>query len=155
MEAVRKLDANLLIVGSGPMLEQLKASANGACHFEPAVKDVAPWLRSIDIFVLPSLSEAFSNSLMEAMACGCCPVASEVGGNPELVTHGETGMLFPPKDAAALAERLDTLLRDPELRGRLAANAQRRMATEFTREAAAQRMGEVYEEFLKKACPSR
>ena len=141
-------EARLLIVGSGPMLEQLRASASDACHFEPAVKNVAPWLRAMDVFVLPSLSEALSNSLMEAMACGCCPIASDVGGNPELVAHGETGLLFPSGDAGALAARLDLVLRDVELRRRLAANAEHRMHTEFARQTAARRMGEVYREFL-------
>jgi glycosyltransferase involved in cell wall biosynthesis len=141
-------EARLLIVGSGPILAQLRASASDVCHFEPAVKNVAPWLRAMDVFVLPSLSEALSNSLMEAMACGCCPIASDVGGNPELIAHGETGLLFPSGDAGALAERLDLVLRDLELRHRLAAKAEQRMHTEFTREAAACRMGEVYREFL-------
>jgi glycosyltransferase involved in cell wall biosynthesis len=142
-------EARLAIVGSGPMLEPLRAIACGACHFEPAVKNVAPWLRAIDIFVMPSRSEALSNSLMEAMACGCCPIASDVGGNPELVADGETGMLFPSGDVEALASRLEVVLRGTELRRRFAANAERRMHTEFTREAAAQRMGEVYAEFLR------
>jgi glycosyltransferase involved in cell wall biosynthesis len=102
----------------------------------------------MDIFVLPSLSEALSNSLMEAMGCGCCPVASRVGGNPELVTDGETGLLFPVGDAAALAERLALLLDQPAYRLRLAANAERRMLEHFTREQAARAMGAVYQEFL-------
>ena len=72
------------------------------CVFVPAKADVAEWLRSIDIFVLPSLSEGLSNSLMEAMACGCCAVASRTGGNIELVTDGRTGWLFEPGNAAEL-----------------------------------------------------
>jgi glycosyltransferase involved in cell wall biosynthesis len=86
---------------------------------------------------------------MEAMACGCCPIASNVGGNPELIQDGETGLLFPSGDVDALASRLELVLRDAGLRRRLAANAERRMHTEFTREAAARRMGAVYDEFLK------
>jgi len=82
------------------------------------------------------------------MACGCCPIASDVGGNPELIADGETGLLFPAGDAGALAARLERVLRDAELRRRLAGNAERRMHSEFTREAAALRMGEIYREFL-------
>src|SRR5664279_479762 len=104
----------------------------------------------MDIFVLPSLSEAFSNSLMEAMGCGCCPVASETGGNPELVTDGETGLLFPVGDASALAERLALLLDEPPYRRRLAAAAERRMREHFTREQSARTMGEIYLEFLER-----
>lgn len=142
-------EARLVIVGSGPMLAELQAVAGEGCHFYPAIQDVAPWLRAIDVFVLPSLSEALSNSLMEAMACGCCPVASEVGGNPELVIGGESGLLFAVGDAAALAGRLELLLLDSGLRLRLAAAAEERMHTGFAREAAARRMGAVYREFLE------
>jgi len=153
VEAFRKVRATrpgvkLLIVGSGPMLAELQSAAAEDCHFQPAERNVAPWLRAMDIFVLPSLSEALSNSLMEAMGCGCCPVASKIGGNPELVTAGETGLLFPVGDANALAECLARLLDDSAFRHSLANAACRRMHTEFTREIAARRMAAIYEEFL-------
>lgn len=143
----------LAIVGSGScqpdLQDQAQALGIGAdCIFEPATPHVAEWLRAIDIFVLPSLSEAFSNALMEAMACGCCVVASRVGGNPELVTHGENGMLFEARDAAGLAEVLHMLTQDRELRCELAANAARRIRSRFSVEVAARRMGEIYSELL-------
>jgi glycosyltransferase involved in cell wall biosynthesis len=145
----------LLIVGSGPALEGLEARAQslglGAnCRFQPAVANVAEWLRAMDVFVLPSLSEALSNSLLEAMGCGCCPIASDVGGNPELVRDGETGLLFRTGDADALADRLRAVLGDPVLRQRLAAAAERRAHRDFAREVAARRMGEIYREFLER-----
>jgi glycosyltransferase involved in cell wall biosynthesis len=105
-------------------------------------------LQAIDIFVLPSLSEALSNSLMEAMACGCCAAASRAGGNPELVTHGETGMLFDPGDAAGLAQTLGLLIGAPALRQELAGNAARVMATRFSMPAAARRMAGIYSGLL-------
>jgi glycosyltransferase involved in cell wall biosynthesis len=153
MEAFRKVrttrpGVKLVIVGSGPMLAELQANRDRDCHFQPAERNVAPWLRTMDIFVLPSLSEALSNSLMEAMGCGCCPVASRVGGNPELVTDGETGLLFPAGDAGALAQRLTLLLDRPDYRRRLAAHAERRMQQHFTLQQAAQTMGGIYQEFL-------
>jgi glycosyltransferase involved in cell wall biosynthesis len=138
----------LLVVGSGPMLAQLQARGGPDCHFQPAVRDVAPWLRAIDIFVLPSLSEALSNSLMEAMSCGCCAVASEVGGNPELVEDGRSGLLFPAGDSRALAGCLTRVLEDDALRRRLGSNAAVRMRTEFTRGASARAMAAIYEEYL-------
>jgi glycosyltransferase involved in cell wall biosynthesis len=109
---------------------------------------VADWLHAIDIFVLPSLSEALSNSLMEAMACGCCVAASGVGGNPELVVDGETGMLFEPRDAVGLAEVLRLLVRDPTRRHELASNAARLIHSRFSLAAAARRMGEIYSSLL-------
>jgi glycosyltransferase involved in cell wall biosynthesis len=155
MEAFKRVKTGrqavkLVVVGSGPMLAELQAGGDGDCHFEPAVRNVAPWLRAMDIFVLPSLSEALSNSLMEAMGCGCCPVASDTGGNPELVEDGETGLLFPVGDAGALAERLSRVVDGVEYRRGLAERAERRMREQFTREQAAGAMGEIYEEFLLK-----
>jgi L-malate glycosyltransferase len=145
--------AKLLIVGSGPVLGELEARAcalglGSTVYFQPAVPNVAEWLRAIDIFVLPSLSEALSNSLLEAMGCGCCPVASDAGGNTELVADGETGFLFPVGDVEALAERLRVLLDDAELRRRLASAAEARARQMFGREIAVERMGAIYREFL-------
>jgi glycosyltransferase involved in cell wall biosynthesis len=149
-------EARLLIVGSGPLGPALEKQAQalglgGACHFQPAVQQVAEWLRAIRIFVLPSLSEALSNSLMEAMGCGCCAVASATGGNPELVTEGETGLLFPPGDAAALAGCLDRLLRHPEERRRLSEAGSRWIRGGFSVESAARQMGRIYAECLESA----
>ena len=156
MEAFRKLKSarigvKLVIVGSGPMLAELQAGSDADCHFEPAVGNVAPWLRAMDIFVLPSLSEALSNSLMEAMGCGCCVVASDTGGNPELVQDGQTGLLFPVGDAEALAACLMRLLDEPDYRLRLGAQAERRMQQHFTREHSARTMGRIYQEFLARS----
>jgi glycosyltransferase involved in cell wall biosynthesis len=149
-------DARLLFVGSGIEKEGLEKQASelgvrDACHFEPSAKDVTPWLRAIDIFVLPSLSEALSNSLMEAMACGCCVVASNVGGNPELVRHGENGLLFPVGAGAALGSCLTALLADGRERKRLGDSASRWIRAGFTREMALQNMERLYRRFLDKS----
>jgi glycosyltransferase involved in cell wall biosynthesis len=153
-------EALLALVGSGPSLEGLQRlaeelSLGPACHFEPATSDVAPWLRAMDIFVLPSRSEALSNALMEAMACGCCPVASNVGGNPELVAPMETGLLFRQGDAADLASKLEILAADPALRRRLAARAAAKIASEFSLEAAGRRMAQIYLSFLPPDSPAK
>jgi glycosyltransferase involved in cell wall biosynthesis len=147
---VRKLhpELRLVIVGSGPELAALQqyareADVAAAVHFEPTATQVPEWLSSIDIFVLPSRSEAFSNSLMEAMACGCCAVASNVGGNPELVKNGETGLLFKSRDPDDLAETLRTLIGNSDLRREFAARGEAFLAS-FSIEAAARRMGEIY-----------
>ena len=70
----------------------------------------------MDIFVLPSLSEALSNSLMEAMGCGCCPRGVEYRRQSGTgAADGETGLLFPAGDAKALAARLARVMDEPEL----------------------------------------
>jgi L-malate glycosyltransferase len=152
----------LLIVGSGPELHNLEMLAkelgiHDQCVFQPAVADVAPWLRSIDIFVLPSLSEALSNALMEAMACGCACIASSAGGNPELIRQGATGLLFQPGDVQGLAERIELLIANRELRGRLAQGAACEIQQRFSLKASAARMGEIYDSYLYKVSrgPSR
>lgn len=143
----------LVVVGGGPLGEALKEQARsldieGAVRFEPVTPQPQLWLRGIDIFVLPSLSEAFSNALMEAMACGCAAVATRVGGNPELVRDGETGLLVEPGDAEALAATLVRLARAPELRARLAGRGAAFVGENFTIAAAARRMASIYEEML-------
>jgi glycosyltransferase involved in cell wall biosynthesis len=145
----------LAVVGSGPGLADLQERARSLgifdkCVFQPATPHVAEWLAGIDIFVLPSLSEALSNSLMEAMACGCAAVASRVGGNPELVAHEQTGMLFAPRDVAALAQTLRLLIREPALRQALGANAARFIARRFSLAVAAHRMSEIYTALLSR-----
>jgi glycosyltransferase involved in cell wall biosynthesis len=143
----------LAIVGSGEMREALERQTHelgiaDQCVFHPSTPDVTPWLHAIDIFVLASTSEALSNSLMEAMACGCAAVASNVGGNPELVRHGETGLLFTPGDAEDLAGQLTAMVTDDEARKRLASAGSAWIAKNLSREAAARRMEEIYRQYL-------
>ncbi len=151
-------EPRLLIVGSGPMLAQLQElrgtlGIGDCCHFEPATNQVSDWLRQLDIFVLPSLSEALSNSLMEAMACGCAVVASEVGGNVELVEPGVTGLLFPPNEVDKLALNLRKLIQNKPLRLELAANAARFIHHGFSLETSGRRMSEIYQAQLQTATP--
>jgi L-malate glycosyltransferase len=148
--------AKLAIVGSGAELEKLKslAASLGITEdvlFEPATTEVPKWLSAIDIFVLPSRSEALSNALMEAMACGCCAVASRVGGNPELITHGETGMLFDDGDVSALACALQLLMEHPEQRRKLAEAGMRSIRERFSLAASTRRMEQIYSALLDRA----
>jgi glycosyltransferase involved in cell wall biosynthesis len=120
------------------------------CAFVPATENVAEWLRAIDILVLPSRSEAFSNSLLEAMDCNCCPVTTRVGGNPELVRYGENGMLFEAGDVDQLSRVLETLVELPILRGQLAARANC-TAQRFSIVASVRRIEEIYTGLLEES----
>jgi glycosyltransferase involved in cell wall biosynthesis len=128
-EVLRRFpDAEFEIVGGGPELETLLAHAEArrvlhAFTFLGQRDDVPARLAAADIFVLPSRSEAFPNAALEAMAAGLPIVASGVGGIPELIADGTTGLLVPPGDAPAVADRLCRLMTDPGLASRLGAAA--------------------------------
>lgn len=153
--AKRRPSMKLLLAGSGPADESLRSLVGElglaeSCTFTPAEADIAPWLRSIDIFVLPSVSEALSNSLMEAMAAGCAVIASNVGGNPELVTHWQTGLLFKSGDVADLAEKLDLLAEDAAYRAALSRAGAASIRENFSLESAARRMESIYAAMLNR-----
>ena len=146
------LNAKLLIVGSGDMLPSLQhqcrvKGVEEFCLFQPATQEVPHWLRMMDIFVLTSESESFPNALLEAMACGCCVVASKVGGVPELVSDGVNGLTFPVRDAAALAACLTRLAQDPAARAALATAAAHTAHENFRIESAVKRLQDLYLSF--------
>ena len=85
-----------------------------------------------DVYINSSLSEAFPLPVGEAMACGAPVVAARVGGIPDMVIHGETGLLFEPNDADALAEELLELLDDPQRRETLRTAAAQRIETVYS-----------------------
>ncbi|HET9986306.1 MAG TPA: glycosyltransferase family 4 protein [Longimicrobiales bacterium] len=97
-------------------------------------------LHGCRFLVLPSLAESFGIAAVEAMACGRAVVGSAVGGIPEIVTHGETGLLVPPEDDRALAEAMQLLLRDPDLARRFGRAGEVRARAEFR----AEQTGEAY-----------
>jgi L-malate glycosyltransferase len=153
--AVRRPGLKLFIVGSGPSLQELEARSFELgiatdCFFLPGKPQIAGEMRSIDIFVLPSLSEAFSNSLLEAMASGCAVIGSNLGGTPELILDGDTGLLFRPGDSADLAERLRCLIDHDELRRRLASQAAIFASKTFPVDRTVSRMAELYQSLLMK-----
>lgn len=111
----------LVIIGAGPTrarcIAQLQAAGVAHLAWLPGARDdVADLLRGFDVFVLPSLAEGMSNTVLEAMASGLPVVATAVGGNLEVVQHGLTGTLVAPRAPAALAAALAAYLRDPALR---------------------------------------
>jgi len=111
----------LLIVGDGPKRRNLEQTAvnlglQDVVWFPGDRKDIPDLLNSMNIFVLPSLGEGISNTILEAMACELPVVASDVGGNPELVIHNQNGLLVPVDDAKALADALMLLAKDNSLR---------------------------------------
>lgn len=113
-----KLDAELWLVGDGPEIAALKdffhtAGVENDVRFLGYIKQVAPILAQADLLLMPSLTESFCLAALEAMACGVPVLATEVGGLPEVVVHGETGLLFPPEDHQAAVQLAVQVLSDP------------------------------------------
>ena len=96
---------------------------------------VADLLNAMDIFVLPTLMEGMSNTLLEALAVGLPVMATRVGGNPEVVAEGVCGYLFAPQDVPGLVSQLRTLLRDSRLRSEFGRAARERALRNFSLEA--------------------
>ena len=118
-------DARLVVIGTGPREQELRRLARelgigDSVRFLGMRDDVPELLPGLDTFVLSSLHEGLSIALVEALAAGIPIVATRVGGIPELVIHGQYGLLVPPADPGALAGAMAWLARDPEVRTRLA-----------------------------------
>ncbi len=154
IEAMRELDARLVIVGQGPMEPELRAQIESqGLHprifltGEVSDADLPSYYHACDIFVLPSSqrSEAFGLSQVEAMACGKPVVCTELGTGTSFVNqHGETGLVVPPMDSEALARAIDRLLADPYRRAEMGRKAAARVQAEFSREPMMRRIVEVY-----------
>lgn len=127
---------HLLLGGDGEAMADLEALANGLgvsdrVHFLGYAGDVAAIYQASDIFALASRNESFGLVLAEAACFGLPVVATRVGGIPEVVSDGETGLLVPPDDVAAMAGALSALVADSSLRERLGAAGCRRVAAQF------------------------
>lgn len=136
----RNVDFHYYAVGEGPELDNLKQLvANSALsddiEFVGFQSNVGKWLSSVDIFALPSLKEYHSIGLLEAMRAGKAIVASNVGGNPESIRAGIDGLLVPAKDPVALADALERMITDKDLRERCSESARKRFEESFTEEA--------------------
>ncbi|HEY1275217.1 MAG TPA: glycosyltransferase [Thermoleophilaceae bacterium] len=144
--------SHLIVVGDGPSREELERRADAAgvgerAHFLGTRVDLATVFGGLDVAAMSSDFEGLPLFAFECMAHRTPLVATRVGGLPDLVSDGSTGVLVPPRDPAALAVALRTLLADPGLRERMAAAAAERLP-EFTMEAVAARFADLYDKLL-------
>ena len=142
----------LVIVGSGAELDRLQQASrrldiSRLCHFEPQTAQVADWDRALDIFVMCSDQESFPNGPLEAMACGCAVIASDVGGMKEMIEDGQSGLIFPAGDVEALTSKLLALC-DKEIRDRLAREGARRAVEKFSAERFCRAYEDLYDDLL-------
>ena len=157
--AARYSSVRFLIVGEAniepPYRRQLEERARslsltGRLLFIGQRNDVPQIMREIDISVQPSLTESFSNTLLESMANGLPVVATNVGGNPEVVADGESGMLVPPADPAALTHAMAQLLERPDLAQRLGQAAREKVARKYSLECLLRRTEDLYVSLLER-----
>ena len=139
----------LLLAGDGPAFNEVRAC------FQPLIQanrvmmagrrdDIEDLNAMADLFVFPSLHENLPFSLLEAMNAGRAVVATGVGGNSEVVAHGQTGLLVPPHDVPALAEAILQLAADRDLRNTMGEAGRQRLATRFSAETVHRRTGALY-----------
>ena len=154
-EILRRVpDARVAVVGNGPLAESLRRQAERLglnteprFRFIPFVRPAARYLRSLDVFVLPSDWESLPIALLEALACGVPQVATDVGGTSEAVTP-DTGILFSPGDAGALVEATVSLLGEQDRRRRMAEASVARHRRAFTVERMVAMTAAVYDEAM-------
>lgn len=129
---------HVALVGDGPERKRLQERVSAGPLLRDRVtfagESASPenWLNSFDIYVLPSLSEGMSNSLLEAMSTGLPCVATRVGANPDLVEEGKSGFLVDAGDASAMAERLAQLATNTELRQQFGEQARHKAEAQFS-----------------------
>jgi glycosyltransferase involved in cell wall biosynthesis len=145
-------EAHLYLVGNGPDRAEFEAQAAASAnfsriHFEGFQADPIPYMKAAHIFVLASRRDSFGLVLIEARACDCAIVATDVDGIPEALDGGEAGLLVPARDSTALADAMLRLLERPEEHARLRSRARVNLERFHVKRMAAQ-MTDVYDELL-------
>jgi glycosyltransferase involved in cell wall biosynthesis len=158
LEAVARLDStlkpHLVIVGEGPerpnveqRIRQLQLEAHVTLTGQQS--SAQPWYGIADLAVLSSLSEGSPNALLEAMACGVPVVATDVGGIPEIVMHGESALLVQPGDPGQMKAAIRRLLTEPNLAAGIAKRSQELIAARHAPEARMRRLVSIYRAMLE------
>ena len=159
LEALGKLSSDepfeAIVAGEGSLGAELRDRAR-ALGIADRVRfigrrphgEVAALLSDLDIFAMPSRREEWGVAAAEASAAGLPIVATRVGGIPEIVVDGQTGLLVPPEDPVSLAAALRRLVRDPAMRERLGAAGRRKVEAQYRWDRCVDRMERVYEDVL-------
>ena len=152
-------DLLVVLAGNGPLRSMLEDQATALgltdhVRFLGYQRDVSLVLEACDLFALPSLCEAMPFALLEASSLGLPVVGSAVGGVPEVIAHGETGLVVPPRDPSSLAAALRTLVDDQELRQRFGQAGRDRVIRQFQVNDTVERTIAVYREMLAPDRPS-
>jgi len=147
--------ARLMLIGDGPLLPQCRgllrtAGAEHLAWLPGECSNVAELMRAMDVFVLPSLAEGISNTILEAMATSLPVVATDVGGTRELVDEGQTGLLVPPSDPNALVRAIRKYFDDPGAGGRHGSAGRKKIQAGFSFDSMVAGYVEVYDRVLSR-----
>jgi L-malate glycosyltransferase len=148
-----RIPLTLILVGDGPERTPLESKVkelriNNSVNFVGYSHEVNRWLRSADIFVMPSHYEGFSVALLEAMAAGLPVIATAVGGNPEIVLNGCTGILVPPNDPSSLAAAILDLHHHSDNRRKMGTAGRDRVSSEFSMDRMVSQYIRIYREHI-------
>jgi glycosyltransferase involved in cell wall biosynthesis len=143
----------VVIIGEGPLRAQLaqtieELGIQKQVQLLGARSEIPELLNTLDIFVLPSLSEGLPMSILEAMACGLPVVATRVGGIPEVVLDGQTGILVSSQDVPQFASALETLVQQKSIRENLGSQGRQRVVEHFSRQRMVQEYQALYESLM-------
>ena len=134
----------LLVIGDGPERQRLERLATEGIRFLGQRTDIAELFRCLDVFVQPSINEGISNTILEAMASALPVVATNVGGNPELVRGGQTGMLVQPGDSSGLVSAISNYIVSRDMRDSHGKAGRLRALRDFSIEAMVRSYEGVY-----------
>jgi sugar transferase (PEP-CTERM/EpsH1 system associated) len=148
-----KANLRLVMVGEGPLRAQAQAlldqaGVGGLAWLPGERSDVGDIMRGLHAFALPSLGEGISNTILEAMASALPVVATAVGGNADLVVHGQTGFITPPADSTAMAQQLVALAGNPWQAQRMGQAGRQRVLANFSMQAMVSAYQRVYDQQL-------
>lgn len=150
-ENAGKYKAKLVLVGTGTEESVVKKTAGSlglseSIVFAGSQKEVLPYYRAADVFILPSLAEGLSNSMLEAMSCGLAVMASRVGGAKDAVSDGVSGCLFDPQNRTEIKKCLKQYLDDPGLALRMGEKARDTAVKTYCMSKVAEEILKLYEE---------
>jgi rhamnosyl/mannosyltransferase len=158
IEAMSQIPARLLVVGEGPQGQEWRELSRQLGLEDKVIflgrvsdEDLVALYHACDVFVLPAIhrSESWGAVQVEAMACGKPVVCTELGTGTSFVNlHGQTGLVVPPRDTAALAQAIGTLLQDEPLRQQMGRRARERAENEFSFTTMVRRLVDLYKDVL-------
>ncbi|MFZ5652159.1 MAG: glycosyltransferase family 4 protein [Bacillota bacterium] len=148
---------SFLVVGDGPLREELEResrelSLSGRLFFAGERRDVDRIMPCLDVFVLTSLSEGLPLALLEAMGSGCPVVATRVGGVPEVVSDGVSGLLLEPGDVPGIARSIEMLICNREKSRQMGTEGKKMLAESFTAGKMASAIERVYTDLVNRGC---